>query len=181
MPLTLEELFQRGAHHTVESLFETGDIGTQSIVDAINRRFGEGSAVRGDVVNELINQVNYSKQESYRIPSVTNPNPASYGVNPAIPLEYQYPVIATLIDPLKPGEPIQVPWSINSDKPLTYQEILNQAEKDLNEGYVRPDNYNSAIYADLHRRDIKWQETVKRQYGSDAPIDIEVIGAYRRG
>ncbi|HEY7417221.1 MAG TPA: hypothetical protein VH593_18695, partial [Ktedonobacteraceae bacterium] len=147
---------------------------------ALTRRFGSVIAESTEAVNQLIQQVSYSVTEARNIPFQRFPNPVNYGLNPSLTEEYQYIVVGTLPNPLNPDQNVSVPWTINSPTPLSNQQILEQAEKELNEGFVRPDRYMAAEYADLHRRDLAFQRLVQDQYGGEAPIDIQIIGAYKR-
>jgi hypothetical protein len=180
-PFTLAELFAAGAQHTVEQQVRLGVASFRDVMSALTRRFGERIGTSATVVAELREQVIASITASENIPGLGQPFPQSYGINPAAPAPYQYTIIAKLPNPLVAGEEIEVPWTINSQTPLSYADILAEAEAELNAGYTRPDRYNSAIYADLHRRDIAFRRTVQEQYGGNAPIDVEIIGAYRRG
>lgn len=180
MAMTLAELFAAGAHHTVEYVLGTEFGGAAEATAALTRRFGPVIAESQTAVSELIHQVGLSVAEARNIPFQRFANPVNYGLNPALTEEYQYIVIGTLPNPLNPDQQVSVPWTINSPTPLNNQEILDRAEKELNEGYVRPDRYQDAQYADLHRRDIAFQRLVEESYGGNAPVDIQVIGAYRR-
>lgn len=181
MPWTVADLFAMGAQNTVLSLIGQGEATFADITAALERRFGTIPADSSLAIAELREQVIASTTAAEAIPLIDRPNPASYGRNPALPEQYRYTVLAKLPDPLNPGQNIEIPWTIDSPTPLSANEILAQAESDLNEGYSRSDKYQSAIYADLHRRDIAFRRTVQEQYGGNAPIDIQVLGAYKRG
>lgn len=181
MAWTVQELFQMGAHNTVVNLIATGEANYGDIVAALERRFGTIPADSSMAIAEFREQVINAVNASTSIPLLERPNPGAYGINPNIPSQYSYTVIANLPNPKDPMHPIEIPWTINSKDPLTYNQILAQAETDLNQGFERPDKYQSAIYADLHRRDIAFRRIAQEEFGGNAPIDINVIGAYRRG
>lgn len=181
MPLSVEELFAAGAHHTVEYVLGTEFGGVSEAMAALTRRFGSVIQESAVSATELINQVNASLQAARNAPFQRFTNPTNYGINPALPEEYQYIVVGTLPNPLNPEQSVSVPWTINSPTPLEYQNVLERAEQELNAGYVRPDKYMAAEYADLHRRDLALRRLVEEGYGGDAPIDIQIIGEYRRG
>lgn len=180
MAMTLQELFAAGAHHTVEYVLGTEFGGVAEATAALTRRFGAVIAESQTAVEQLIQQVGYSLQASRDIPYQRFANPVNYGLNPALTEEYQYIVIGTLPNPLNPDQAVSVPWTINSPTPLNNQEILDRAERELNEGYVRPDSLMGAQHADLLRRDIALRRLIEENYGGEAPIDIQIIGAYRR-
>lgn len=179
--MTLDELFAAGAHHTVESLFARGEFAYRDVAAALERRFGVAGVSDPSAVANLIDRVQSAVAASEQIPVIERPQPLGYGVNPALPESYQYAVIAGLPNPNNPAETISVPWTINSATPLSYADILAQAEQQLNEGFQRDDKYQDARYADLHRRDVALQRIASEQYGGEAPFDIQVIASYRRG
>jgi hypothetical protein len=179
--VTLEELFAAGAHHTVESLFARGEFAYRDVAAALERRFGPAGVADPSAVAGLIQNVQNAISSAEMVPVIERPSPLNYGVNPAIPERFQYAVVASLPDPSNPNEVISVPWTINTDSPLTYEEILEQSEGELNEGFQRDDKYQQAHYADLHRRDLALQRIARDEYGGEAPFDIQIIGSYRRG
>lgn len=180
MEPSLIRLFAEGAHHVVSSLIQFGRSTVASIFLALRSRFSWLAETDLPAVSALVREVQNAMRAGEYLGIRTTPLPMSFGINPAIPDQYQYVVIGYLPNANEPDRQTTIPWTINSNLPLSYQEILDRAQEELNQAFDRGEKYMSASFADLHRRDIEWQRRVQDQYGGDAPIDIVIREIYRR-
>lgn len=180
MPYTVQELFEQGAHHTIESLIgHTADLFLSSL-EALQRRFPNLQDVDLSTIATLVRQVERAHAAGEQLGTTSTPLPMSYGINPAIPQNYQYVVIGYIENPIEPEHPVSVPWTINSELPMTYEDVLEQAEVELQQTHERPDSLMGAQYADLHRRDVLFERINDERYGGKAPVDIIIKEIYRR-
>lgn len=181
MAFTIEQLFEQGAHHTVEQLVIEGNATIANIIDRLSRRFGPDAvndpAVIGDLRGRVIGSVNIGEALERGI----TPLPGEYTVNPAAIDAFEYTVIAEIPDATRPGSTVTIPWTIRSDVPLSGQEVLEQAGRELSQGVPPPDTLVGARGADLTRRRIRFQESVIRGGLGQEDITISIIGGFRRG
>lgn len=179
-PLTLEQLFELGGHHTIESEIERGNLSFSDSYNALVRRFGDQYTVPENVAAQLYQEVSNAANASRESQFGEEIGPLSYGRNPTLPQQYQYITIGSLPDPLDEDHPLSIPYTINSQVPLSQQAVIDQAVEELNNLPIRRDSLIGAQYADLFRRDLAFERLVEKQYGREAPIDIQIIGSYRR-
>lgn len=180
MDPTVFRLFAEGAHHVVSSLVGFARDLLASSFLALQRRFSWLGDRDLPAVATLVREVNRAVTAGEALGISSSSTPMSYGINPAIPDNYQYSVIAYLPNPAEPDRQTTIPWTINSQVPLSYLEVLEQAENELNQAFDRGDKYMKAEYAELHRRDIAFQRIVQDEYGGHAPIDIVIRSIYRQ-
>lgn len=177
---TLERLFREGAHHVVGGLLGYARDLFASAWLALRRRFGWLTEADLPAAAELVRRVQQANDIASQFGRRQTPLPSTYSINPTIPDRFQYTIIGYLPNDREPGRSVSIPWTINSDIPLSYEEILQRAEEELNATYNRADSLMGAQYADLHRRDILFQRIVEDTFGGHAPIDIVIREVYRR-
>lgn len=177
---TLIRLFQEGAHHVVGGLVGLSRDLLASSWLALRRRFGWLTESDLPAAAELVRRVEQAFDVASQFGRRQSPLPSLYSVNPAIPDRYQYTIIGYLPNPNEPGKSVSIPWTINSNLPMSYEDILERAENELNEAFDRGDKYMGAEYADLHRRDILFQRIADEDFGGHAPVDIVIREVYRR-
>ena len=180
MEPTIFRLFAEGAHHVVSSILQYGLKTLREIFLALRLRFGWLTEPDLPAVGSLVREVNRAMLAGNNFGRRQSSLPMSFGINPALPDRYQYTIIGYLPNPNDPGKDISIPWTINNPTPMSYGDILQQAEEELNTAFDRGEKYMSASYADLHRRDIMWQRIREEQYGGHAPVDIIIREIYRR-
>jgi hypothetical protein len=178
---TIFRLFSEGAHHVVSSILQYGLKTLREIFIALRLRFGWLTEPDLPAVGALVREVNRAALAGNNMGRRQSPMPMSYGINPALPDNYQYVTIGYIRDPKNEGKETSIPWTINNPTPLSYEEILQRAEDELNESFDRGNKYMSASYADLHRRDVLFQRIREEEYGGHAPLDIIIREIYRRG
>jgi hypothetical protein len=177
---TLIRLFQSGAHHVVGGLIGYARNLLAASWLALRRRFGWLTDTDLPAAAELVRRVQQAYDTASQFGRRQSPLPSTYSINPALPQRYQYTIIGYLPNPAEPDKTVSIPWTINSDLPMSYEDVLQRAEGELNEAFDREDKYMGAEYADLHRRDILFQRIAEEQYGGHAPVDIVIREVYRR-
>jgi hypothetical protein len=180
MERTILQLFAAGAHRIIANLAAYArDLLTAAWI-RLRAHFGWLTDADLPAVSSVVSQVQNAMRAGNMIGPRQTPLPLSYGINPAIPDNFQYSIIGYLHNPAEQDKPISIPWTVNNPTPLSYEEVLNRAEEELNSSFQRADTLQGAQYADLHRRDLLFQRIIDEQYGGHAPVDIIIREIYRR-
>lgn len=180
MAFTIEQLFGQGAHHTVERLIIRGEATFADVSRALTRRFGNEIAQSGSAVAELREQTINAVNKALELEGLQLGQTSPYGRNPLLPQAFRYTVIAEIPDPFEEGKNVSIPWTINSDKPMTGEEILAEAGKQLAAGIVVPEYFVGARFADVTRRFIRFNEAVKESKFGPGDFTLTILGAYSR-
>lgn len=180
MAFTLEQLFQNGGHRTVEQLVLEKRATIAEISAALGRRFGAENIPGADVLNELRGRVIGGINIGNALERGINPTINEYAINPAISDAFSYTVVAEIPDPFSPGGTVSIPWTINSPKTMTIDEIIERAAEELLSGIAEPDYPPTAQYASAIRNRSRFIEGVKRKTYEGGNLDINILGVYRR-
>jgi hypothetical protein len=188
MPFTLEQLFQHGAHRSVEQLVLENRATITEISAVLGRRFGAENIPGPDVLGELRGRVFGSINTGNALERGINPLPSEYAVNPAITDAFSYTVVAEIPDPFapppQPGQQpvtVSIPWTINSPTTMTLKEIFQRAGEELAAGVPEQDYLPIAQNAANIRRRIRFSDAVKEAQYEPGDFTLYILGVYRRG
>lgn len=185
MPITtLAELYLAGGGRTIESVIRQSGFSLSAITTALEQRFGSelqlGSA--------LIGQAAFSAREAIidaeRIARGTSGDPSELPRNPSLVSQYQYTVLAEAEDTSALGglgATVRLPVTVNSDSPLTWQQIQDRATSILERGIpsMRAESMPGATGT---LRDItRMQHLIVERLGGQFVGSFRPLTAYQRG
>lgn len=178
--MSLYDLFSRGAHRTVEALLELGRASLGRVIEnLLSRSFPHELLGEGDV-GQLIEEVGSAVNAGERITAGVNVPAPEYGQNPATPQSYSYTVIGRVISPVDPSATVSIPWTVQSTRPLTPEEIRDEAVNELTQWRGPRYEHGEAADPDLIARDVRFQQILTEWGESEQPVDITVLSAYRQ-
>src|SRR5215467_10464086 len=109
MDTTLMQLFAAGAQHTVSAMLEAGRATAIEIQERLIGRFPFLTERDSPAIFQLIRNVRTAMSAAGNIARRQTSLPSTYGINSAIPDNYQYTVIAYLPDPNDENKPVSIP------------------------------------------------------------------------
>lgn len=184
MPLSISDLFARGAQRTIEYLLtsQESEVSIAQAKAALERRFGSGE-VSTRATLELYQSASQALLSARSFELGRPSAPENYGLNPQLRTPYSYTAIAELSDPLRPGQTVSIPYTVYSDQPLTPQQIKDQTAAAVLEYTSQPERGDSNQQTAMQRRDTRFmQERLTQQSLGENPaqnLDITIVSAYR--
>lgn len=180
MPLTIEDLFALNAHRSIEALELFDEFTIDRAMSALVSRFGFSRAELRPVIGPFVSRVQDAIRAAQIINSGQQPLEAERVVNPFLPADFAYTVLASLPDPRNPGHPVEIPWTTYANQPLTLEEIQDQATAELTAFSGTRDSLPGGGSPDLRMRDRRFRELVRDEYEYEIAPSISVVSTYSR-
>lgn len=181
---TLEDLFAANAHRTVESLIRGGDIFFVDILQSLRQRFGQELTASINTIQEFVGQVSRAVRIADELARGQAIDIAGIPPRPYLPSSVQYTVLAEIEDVNANGglgQTIRTPFTINSDKILTIEQLIEEAIKQLLEVMPNRETVPAAQQADMIRADERMRTLIEDVFGGRFIGDIIPLTVYRRG
>lgn len=181
MPLSAAELIARGALRSAEGVIANlgANATSSAVLGALERRFG---AENVDIIGaqDVFFRARQGVIAGERLQLGRQIDVESMALNPSQASRYSYTTVARLPDPFHPGQSVEIPFTVNSDVPLTPQEVANQSQEAVLEYTSQPERGDSGRRNDIVAKDARF---LTARTGTDNPVElleILIVSAYRK-
>lgn len=185
MPIaTLAELYSAGGGRTIESVIRQSGFSLSAITTALEQRFGAELQLGSALIGQAAFSAREAIIEAERIARGTAGDPLELPRNPSLVNRYQYTVLAEAEDTSALGglgTTVRLPVTVNSDSPLTWQQIQDRATSILERGLPALRSQYAAGNTGTSRDISRMQQLVTDTFGGQFVGSFKPLTAYQRG